>query len=295
MPLHQLGRPQSAIAGGLYSIQEQLTDDEESSWRESIDETLGAMKKGFTYEDEKRIQDLIAEANPEWVKKHPVLSTIAGFAGDVLTDPLNLLGIGAVRHALGGFGTASKLSKAIGKTAAGAAIASAADNPILRAFNVYTGDKKKSRDLYVKMLDEIRGSQGIIAKEQKLKKKVLKESADRLGVSVDDLERQILRQAEGPVSAKAVKATIPADLTGAARAKAQQESDDMVEMFGNFLKEEAADVAIEGGGVVKGANIQDVMLRSGDLGIEGYVPHLLSKVGTEKPTPSWIPSVIIPV
>ena len=283
--LHQLGRPQSAIAGGLYNIQEEMAmgdDDGRSDWDRYVTETLEGMKKGFTYEDEKRIQDLIAQANPEWVKEHPVLSTIAGFAGDVLTDPLNLLGIGAVRHALGGFGTASKLSKAIGKTAAGTAIASAADNPVLRAFNVYTGDKKKARDLYVQMLDKIRGSQGVISKGQKLDKKVLKESADRLGVSVDDLERQILREAEGPVAASDIAATIPANLTGAARAQAQKEAGDMAEMFGNFLKEEAADVAIEGGGVVRGANVQDVMLRSGDLGIEGYVPHLLSKVGARK-------------
>ena len=283
--LHQLGRPQSAIAGGLYNIQEEMAmgeDDGRSSWERYVTETLEGMKKGFTYEDEKRIQDLIAQANPEWVKEHPVLSTIAGFAGDVLTDPLNLLGIGAVRHALGGFGTASKLSKAIGKTAAGTAIASAADNPVLRAFNVYTGDKKKARDLYVKMLDEIRGSQGVIARGEKLDKKALKASADSLGVSVDDLERQILREAEGPVAASDIAATIPANLTGAARAQAQKEAGDMAEMFGNFLKEEAADVAIEGGGVVKGANVQDVMLRAGDLGIEGYMPHLLAKLGRRK-------------
>ena len=87
--LHQFGRPQSAIAGGLFDIQKQRmalkTDDEKANWEWNIDQTLKAMKKGFTYEDEKRMQDLMAQADPEWVKENPVLSTVLGFGGDVLT------------------------------------------------------------------------------------------------------------------------------------------------------------------------------------------------------------------
>ena len=49
--LHQLGRPQSAIAGGLYNIQEEMAmgdDDGRSDWDRYVTETLEGMKKGFT-------------------------------------------------------------------------------------------------------------------------------------------------------------------------------------------------------------------------------------------------------
>jgi len=272
--LHHLGRPQSAVAAGLYSLQQQNEGVEAENWKADMDQVLEAMKKGFTYEDEKRIQDLMTRANPEWVKAHPILSTITGFGGDVLTDPLLYVPI------FGWAGLAVKgLSKALSKTAVGRGMIEAADNPVLRAFNVYTGDKKKARDLYVQMLDDIRGSQGIIARGQKIEKVALKDSAKRLGIKVEDLERQVLREAEGPPTVDFIKSKIPPNLTGAARAKASQEADDMVEMFGNFFRDEAADLTIKGGGRVKGANVQDVMLRAGDLGIEGYVPHLLAKAG----------------
>ena len=283
--LHQLGRPQSAIAGGLYNIQEEMAmgdDDGRSDWDRYVTETLEGMKKGFTYEDEKRIQDLIAQGNPEWVKQHPILSTVLGFAGDVITDPLNLLGIGLVRQAISA--PARGIAAAINKTPAGAAIASAADNPVLRAFNVYTGDKKKARDLYVQMLDDIRGSQGIIGRGQKFDTKVLKETAKRLGVSVDDLERQILREAEGAASAAAA---VPPSLTGAARVAAEKEAKGMKDIFGKFLAEEQKDIPLKiggkEGGFIPGADIQDIMVRSGDLGdIEAYVPHILSKAGRKQ-------------
>ncbi len=73
--LHQLGRPQSAIAGGLFNIQEEVMgkggDEDRSWWEKYVNETLEGMKEGFTYEDEKRIQDLMAQANPQWVKRTP--------------------------------------------------------------------------------------------------------------------------------------------------------------------------------------------------------------------------------
>ena len=139
--LHQLGRPQSAIAGGLFNIQEERMglggDVERSNWERYVNETLEAMKKGLTYEDEKRMQDLMVQANPEWVKEHPVLSTILGFGGDVLTDPLMY----GTRFALLPIKGVAKL---LAKTPVGAAVSRAADNPVMRAFNVYTGDKKKA-------------------------------------------------------------------------------------------------------------------------------------------------------
>ena len=51
--LHQLGRPQSAIAGGLYNLAEERMagdqpGDERSNWEKYVSETLEGMKKGFT-------------------------------------------------------------------------------------------------------------------------------------------------------------------------------------------------------------------------------------------------------
>ena len=260
--LHQLGRPQSAIAGGLFNIQEERMglggNEERSNWDKYVTETLEAMKKGFTYEDEKRMQDLMAQADPEWVKEHPVLSTVLGFGGDVLTDPLNLVGVGLVRNALGGFGAAKKLSDVIGKTSVGAGLANAADNPLLRAFNVYTGDKKKARDAYLRMVDSMRGSQGTFLRQTKIDQKALKQASKDLGVGVDDLERQILREAEGmPEVPEGI--VIPDNLTGAARERAIREHKDMEEMFGKFLASEKASLPVLGGegAFVKGADIDE--------------------------------------
>ena len=300
--LHQIGRPGSAIIGGAYNIQEELMgkggDEDRSLWEKYVGETLEGAKKGFTYEDEKRFQDLIAQANPQWVKDHPILSTIAGFAGDVITDPLNLLGVGAVRHALGGFGTAKKLSDAIGKTAAGQKMAEAADNPVLRAFNVYTGDKKVARELYLNMLNKVGSERVYIQRGAKLEQKELKEAANKLGVTVEDLERQIAREIEGmPTSTTIGKSgapitkgglTIPENLTGAARVKAEEEAAQMREMFGDFLSSERADVPIRGvapegftgpvqpAGYIKGAEIEDILKGTGrkDLGVKGYLTHV---------------------
>ena len=137
--LHQLGRPQSAIAGGLYNIAEERMagdqpGDERSNWEKYVSETLEGMKKGFTYEDEKRIQDIMAMADPQWVREHPVLSTVLGFAGDVVTDPLNLVGVGLVRSAISV--PVRGVAKIIEGTKAGAKLAEAADNPCL----LYTSD-----------------------------------------------------------------------------------------------------------------------------------------------------------
>ena len=282
--LHQLGRPQSAIAGGIHNIVEEARrpddpSDDRSLWEKYVTETLQDMGKGFTYEDEKRIQDVIALADPEWVKEHPILSTVVGFAGDVITDPLNLLGVGLIRHGISV--PIKSLSNAIGKTAPGKALIDAADNPILRAFNVYTGDKKKARELYVQYLDDVRGAHGKISRERKLDKKELKEAASKLGVSVDDLERQIIREAEGGAIDAAARG-LPADLKGPALAKAKQEAEDVTNMMKGFLFMEGSSVPIRGmgeGARVIAPNIDDIALRGGDLGVEGYIPHILSETG----------------
>ncbi len=297
--LHQLGRPQSAIAGGLYNIFEerraQGEDDDRSAWTRYVTETLEGMKKGFTYEDEKRIQDIMASANPEWVAAHPVLSTVLGFAGDVVTDPLNLLGIGAVRHALGTVTGARKISNAIKSSEAGRSIAAKADNPVLRALNVYVGDKKKARELYMTMLDDIRGSHAQIARGAKIETRAMRKLAKSLGVSVDDLNRQILREAEGMAAAS----NVPAHLTGAARTAAQREAQDMSKMFKGQLASEQAGAPVYLDDVmgpppthVAGSEIGDIAARgtelklgrelTGEAAETAYVPHILSQIGEKE-------------
>ena len=282
--LHQLGRPQSAIAGGIHNIVEEYRrpddpSDDRSLWEKYATETLQDMGKGFTYEDEKRIQDVIALADPEWVKDHPIWSTVLGFAGDVITDPLNLVGVGLLRHGISV--PVKALNKAIAATAPGRALMAAADNPILRAFNVYTGDKKKARDLYVQYLDNVRGAHGKLSRARNVEKKVLKDAASKLGVSVDDLERQIIREAEGGAIDAAARG-LPADLKGPALAKAQEEAKGVTKIMEGFLAKEGADVPIAGmgeGARVIAPDIGDVAARSGDLGVEGYIPHILSESG----------------
>lgn len=282
--LRQLGRPQSAIAGGIHNIVDEYRrpddpSDDRSLWDKYATETLQDMKKGFTYEDEKRIQDVIALADPEWVKEHPIWSTVLGFAGDVVTDPLNLVGVGLLRHGISV--PVKALNKAIAATAPGRALMAAADNPVLRAFNVYTGDKKKARELYVQYLDNVRGAHGKISRGRDIEKKDLKEAASKLGVSVDDLERQIIREAEGGAIAATAKG-LPADLKGPALAKAKEEAEDVTNIMKGFLFIEGSSVPIRGmgeGARVIASDIGDVAARSGDLGIDGYIPHILSEAG----------------
>ena len=146
------------------------------------------------------------QANPEWVAAHPILSTVIGFGGDVLTDPLMYIPFGQV--AVG----ARVLGRLIEGTSVGKKLIDIADNPVLRGINVYTGDKKKAREVYLKMLDEIRGQKAIIGREHEIKTRALRKAAKSLGVTVDDLNRQILRETEGMAAA----ADVPANLTGAA-------------------------------------------------------------------------------
>jgi hypothetical protein len=276
--LHQLGRPASAMVGGIYNIMEELDSEANgrSDWDRYVNETLEDMKKGFTYEKERHFQDLIARSNPEWVSQHPVLSTIAGIAGDIAVDPLNLLGLGVVRN-LASKGT-QKIGSLIESTEVGKQVIESADNPVFRAFNVYTGDKKKARELYLDLLDKVKGEHAKIVRDQKIESNMLRDSAKQLGISVEDLNRQILREVEG----KAIAERIPADLTGPALEKAKQEAGDMSEMFRGFLTSEKADVPLPDGSLIKGIDIGDLADRAQKLGVKGYIPHILSEVGEKK-------------
>ena len=302
--VHQLGRLQSSVAGGLFNIQEEIMkgdqpEDDRSSWERYVNETIEGMKKGVTYEDEKHFQDLMEQANPEWVAAHPILSTVIGFGGDVLTDPLMYIPFGQV--AVG----ARVLGKLIEGTSVGKKLIDIADNPVLRGINVYTGDKKKAREVYIKMLDEIRGKKAIIGREHEIKTHALRKAAKTLGVSVDDLNRQILRETEGMAAA----ADVPANLTGAAREKAVQEAGDMREMFGDIITKEQSATPIAGmgdeafipgsqmteigfGGGVPGAQPSLGTLRATELGLgrdlvgeaadRPYLPHILSSQGEKE-------------
>jgi hypothetical protein len=306
--IHWLAKPQSGVMGAAFNVQEELMkgdqpEDDRSSWERYVNESLEGMKKGVTYEDEKRFQDLIEQANPEWVANHPKLSTIIGFAGDVATDPLNLLLFVPV---VGPISVAARVvHKLLMGTSTGRKLIDLADNPILRGLNVYTGDKKKAREVYLKMLDETRGQKAIIGREHEIKTRALRKAAKTLGVSVDDLNRQILRETEGMAAA----ADVPANLTGAAREKAVQEAGDMREMFGEIITKEQSATPIAGmgdeafvpgsqmteiglGGGVPGAPPPLGTVRATELGLgrelvgeaaeRPYLPHILSSEGEKE-------------
>ena len=296
--LHQLGRPQSGVAAGIENIVEQAGkeegEDDRSLWDRYVWETIDDMGKGVTYEKERRIQDVIAQGNPEWVRNHPVWSTILGFAGDVVTDPLNLLGVGLVRHAI--HTPIKGLAKVINSTETGKRLADMADNPVLRAFNIHTGDKVVARELWLQYLDNLQGSYGAIKRNVQVDKIALKDIAKKLGVSVDDLERQILREAEGVSTA--AKAEMGVGLTGAASAVAKQEAEDMSRMFKGFLETEQSPRYLDPSGSpvvqrVEPTGTQDLAARFNTVedletavaegsAVTGYVPHILSAGGRKK-------------
>ncbi|MHC4709349.1 MAG: hypothetical protein ACYTA3_02745 [Planctomycetota bacterium] len=141
--LELLERPSQGLKVG---IKEALDDDEEGFG-------TGFMR-GFTGEEEVRTQDYI---DPEFVKEHPIISGIAGFAGDVLTDPLTYGG-GVLAKAIGtGISATAKATpgySAVQKAVTDLGATDTVQN-LARRFNVSYGDARRVQEFGKRANDKL--------------------------------------------------------------------------------------------------------------------------------------------
>lgn len=276
--LHQIGRPQSAIMAGAKHAEAEkqrlIAAGEDPGVRvpilfgglgvhsQTIDELLEGLKKGFSYEDETRAKDLM---EPEFVKNHPVWASVLGFILDVGTDPLTF---GAAKAVTVPVGLAGKgLAHLGGKSEK---ITSAVDrfstSRIAEMFNVQTGDARKIKEVGDRLRDGLKGQHQKAEEFIKIRQLELRTIADDANVSIDDLRKAIIEDIER--GALGTADSLTAKISPAA-AKAAKEDEQVYKQLLKLEQESGVDIA-------------DVMARADDLGISGYVPHVVTALARRK-------------
>ena len=141
--LEPLDIPRDALATGVANV--------------AHDESfLKGVQEGAARGAQTSTRELLSD---EFRKEHPIMSGVAGFVGDVATDPLTWTPAAAITIP-GRLGV--KGLRALKNTETGQRLA---DNPIFRAFNVYTGDKQKAKEIYERWRN-FRDSGGIAAEDE---------------------------------------------------------------------------------------------------------------------------------
>jgi len=279
--LHQLGRPGSAIMASI----KQARDENQRLLFPKIDEpaphgggkirvaglpvdrsTLEAagkgLKEGFSYEDETRAKDLM---NQEFVSNHPIQSSILGFILDVIADPLTFGAAKAVTLPIE-FG-AKGLVKLGGKSETLTNIAERMTaSQIANALNIHMGDAKKIKQMSDNFRDRLKGSHQQAEEFIQLRQLEMQKIADDAGITMDDLNRAILNDIETGALNTADSATAKFG-DDAVRIANEDKS-----MYDELLRLEQE----------AGVKISDVLDRAGDLGIEGYIPHIVTQAARRK-------------
>jgi len=275
--LHQLGRGQSAVSAGFKYGREALEQKKEAGedigvrvpifgglgiQSAVVPDILEGIKKGFTYEDETRSKDLM---NQDFVKEHPVGSSIIGFILDVISDPLT-------------FGAAKILTKPVewgakglvklgGKSEKLTNIAERMTaSQIANALNIHIGEAKKIKQMSDNFRDRLKGSHQNAEEFIKMRQLEMSKIADDAGVTVDDLNRAILNDIETGALGTVDSATAKFGDDAVRIAKEDKA------MYDELLRLEQE----------AGVKISDVLERAGDLGIEGYIPHIVTQAARRK-------------
>ena len=174
--LELLERPSQALKVG---IKEAADDDDEGF-------SQGFMR-GLTGEEVVRTQDYLPE---DFVKQHPILSGIVGFAGDVLTDPLTYTGgilargigkgISATAKATPGYDKASGALKRFGERESVQNLA--------RRLNVSYGEAKRVQEFGKRANDMLFGFGTSIDNVVNEYMKYAAKQAKSMGVSKEDID-----------------------------------------------------------------------------------------------------------
>ena len=276
--LHQLGRPQSAVMTGVKYGAEELDRMREAGEDPGfkvpifgtglsvhtgiVPQIWEGIKKGFSYEDETRAKDLMDQ---DFVKNHRVASSVLGFIFDVITDPLTF---GAAKLitapvSLGAKGLVTLGGKSQTLTNIGQRMTA---SEIANAFNIHIGEAKEIKKMSDAFRDRLKGSHQKAEEFIKLRQLEISNIAEKAGVSIDDLNKAILKDIETGALGTADSATA-AISDDAVRIATEDKA-----MYDELLRMEKE----------AGIKIQDVLDRAGDLGIEGYIPHVVTQAARRK-------------
>jgi len=174
--LEVLERPAQALKVGV----KEAADGDEDGF-------FSGVKQGWMGEDEVRTLDLY---DPETVEKHPFLTGVTGFLGDVLTDPLTYTGTGLAKGALKG---AAATYKAVpGSDAATKILTEVGDSDFVQGlaqkFNVSWGEAKQIHGRAKQANDMLFGFGNSIDNVVKEYKKWADSRASELGMDRDELD-----------------------------------------------------------------------------------------------------------
>ena len=128
------------------------------------------------------------------------------------------------------------------------------------------GDAKKIKQMSDNFRDRLKGSHQRAEEFIKLRQLEMSKIADDAGITMDDLNRAILNDIETGALNTADSAT--AKLGDDAVRIANEDK----AMYDELLRLEQE----------AGINIQDVLDRAGDLGIGGYIPHIVTQAARRK-------------
>jgi len=275
--LSQLDRPRNALWVGM---NEALKKDDPTAF-------FGGAARGWKKEEVIRGMDLLKARYPDWVKDHPYMSGFAGFGLDIGTDPLMYIGPGMMRGVGKGIGILTpewlkKGGRSLGQT------------DLARALNIYTGESRDVKMLADAAKGRMKGRNIMIEKDVQNLQNKIKVLSERAGVSYDDAARAVNESVESArAGERATRSGIPREKVSVSDALVEMGHGD-VRWYGlprnvgglqniadaqagryhqMYLAEKAA-----------GVPISDIMRRANDLGIDGYVPHILSAEARRRQT-----------
>lgn len=144
-----------------------------------------AAKRGFKGEERASAQELLSD---EFRKANPVTSSIVGFGGDVLLDPLKgsvvSMPFKVTKQAISAIPEATTIATRL------------TDNELFRAFNITTGDVDKTRELFnnYRYLRDKAKFEG--AKGAKRLNNEIKALSKQSGIPADELKAKIVHDIE---------------------------------------------------------------------------------------------------
>ena len=278
--LKQLGRPGSSLLTGAKRGAEAWKDPE--SWKQdrifsgpggfpipqsAIEEGVAGLKEGFTYEDETRGQDFLSE---QFRKNNPKSAFGIGFAIDWLTDPLTY-GV----HKLLTLPIAATGKKAVQLGSKSEGLVNLAHrmsaSTLANSLNIHIGEARQIKKLADNFRDRLKGAHSKAEEFMRARQIELRKIADDAGISVDDLNKSIIDDIERGTIGTSDSAT--ARISDDAARVAREDMNAYDEIL--RLEQEA------------GVNIDDLINRAEELGVEGYIPHVATLAARRKIKGGW--------
>ena len=262
--LMNLDRPRRAVWLGI----EAATEGED---------ILEAAGKGWRLEEDLRTQDFF---DPKWRKEHPVLSGVAGFAGDVLGDPLTWFGAGAARAV--GKGIAAATPDAVRHLGA-----QFGETGLANALGIYGGRSKIAKEMADQTRGRVVGSKINIEEEVKNLRAEIQKISDDTGASYTTVARALNESLESPLLKPRATPTGVGDsypmfpdeaLPGLTSREVLENmgirSDDAVALSDRLRADYRKMLDAEG---AAGVLTTDLLERGEAMGVGGYLTHILTR------------------